>query len=160
MFISSWVVKNVNDAYVENMKNRLDNDIYKFSLTVNMSDESFANNDSGVAIKYKLMLFENRIATTERYFTKALTRRWELICNMLNTLGSNYDFTAAEFTYTRNIPADLSSIAATVQQLAGIVSNETLLAQIPFVNNVAQEIERLKQQEEYTPQFNDGAALE
>lgn len=150
---ASWLVKQTNDVYIENIKNRLDKDIYKFSNTVNMSDENFANNLSGVAIKYKLMKFENRIAKTENYYRKGLLRRWELICNILNLKGGKYNFTDITFTFTRNIPANLTDIATMTQQLKGTVSQKTLLKQIPFIDDINIEMEQLQDESDYL--FNE-----
>lgn len=140
---ANWLTKDVNDTHIENLKNRLDKDIYKFSNTVNMSDENFANNSSGVAIKYKLMNFENRVSATERYFVKALQRRVELICNILNLKGSSYDFSSVSFAFSRNIPNDLNAISDVIIKLKGMVSIETLIAQLPFIEDVQAEMKRL-----------------
>ncbi len=146
---ASWLVKQVNDTYVENIKNRIDKDIYMTTSTVNMSDDNFANNASGVAIRYKLICMENRVACTERYFTKGLQRRFELICNILNLKGGYYDYTEIKITFSRNVPQDVGQWATIIQQLSGTVSNETLLAQLPFINNPKEEIERLEQESDY-----------
>ena len=50
---ASWLIKNLNDTYVENCKKRLVSDIHKFSCVPDMSDENFAGNASGVAISYQ-----------------------------------------------------------------------------------------------------------
>ena len=44
---ASWLVKNINDLHIENIKKRLVEDIHKFSMTPNISDEKFASNLSG-----------------------------------------------------------------------------------------------------------------
>jgi hypothetical protein len=36
----TWLVKNINDAYAENIKNRLDSDIHKLSFVPDMSDQT------------------------------------------------------------------------------------------------------------------------
>ena len=48
-----------------------------------------------------------------------------------------------------------TNTAPTVSKLSSIVSNETLLAQIPFVTNVEQEKERIRQEKEENPLFYD-----
>ena len=151
----SWLVKQTNDAYIENIKTRLDQDIYKFSNTVNMSDKEFANNLSGVAIEYKLMNMENRVAKTENYFKKGLLRRWTLICNYLYLTDGTTLLPPIEFVFTRNIPANILDIATTASQLTGIVSQKTLLSQFPFVKDVDKELKQLEtEQGNYTP-FDD-----
>lgn len=143
---AEWLVKTVNDAYIENMKTRLVNDIYQLSGTVNMSDENFGNNLSGVAIKYKLMSMENRVKKTERYFKLALMRRFEMICHFLNLEGGNFDFKKIGITFGRNIPINITEYATVAQQLSGLVSNETLLTLFPFVADAKEELKRLEKE--------------
>lgn len=148
---ASFMVKQVNDSYVENIKDRLQKDIYIASNTVNMSDENFSQNASGVSIEYKLMNFENRVSVTERYFKRGLQRRFEMICNFLNNRGASYDYTDITPVFVRNIPRNVPEIATEVVQLDGIVSKRTLLAQLPFVEDVDRELDELsKEREQYT----------
>lgn len=147
---ASFMVKQVNDSYVENIKDRLQKDIYIASNTVNMSDENFSQNASGVSIEYKLMNFENRVSVTERYFKRGLQRRFEMICNFLNNRGTSYDYTDITPVFARNIPRNVPEIVTEVVQLDGIVSKRTLLALLPFVEDVDRELDELsKEREQY-----------
>ena len=145
---AEWLIKNTNDQNTENMKVRLDKDIHKFSHCPDMSDENFAGNSSGVAIQYKLLGTENLISGKERKFKRGLQQRLELISRIQGLIGSDFDWRAIDISFRRNIPANLSEVATMVSQLSGIVSNETLLAQIPFVDDVASEQDKLQQEKE------------
>lgn len=148
---ASWLVKDINDTATENFKKRLKDDIHKFSKTPDLEDEKFSGNLSGIAIKFKLFCLEQLAVVKERKFKKALQRRNELITNMLNLKGSRYDYTAIDTTFTRNIPANLVDLANMVNALRGMVSNQTLLAQLPFVSDVEEEMEKVKQEQEENP---------
>ena len=145
---AEWLIKSENDATTENMKNRLDNDIHKFAKCPNLSDEDFASNASGVAIKFKLLGTENLTSIKERKFKKGLQQRLELISMINGLVRTSFDWRAIEIIFTRNIPSNDTDIANMVNTLSGIVSDETLLAQIPFVEDVEAELERVKQQKE------------
>ena len=145
---AEWLIKNTDDQNTENMKVRLDKDIHKFSHCPDMSDENFAGNSSGVAIQYKLLGTENLISGKERKFKRGLQQRLELISRIQGLIGSDFDWRAIDISFRRNIPANLSEVATMVSQLSGIVSNETLLAQIPFVDDVAAEHDKLQQEKE------------
>ena len=151
---AKWLTKSGSDVTIENVKIRLDKDIHKFSKTPDMSDESFAGNASGVAIKYKTMPMENVVSIKERKFKKGLQRRIELIYVILALKGSAFDWRAIDIVFTRNLPTNETEIANVVNTLSNIVSKETLLAQIPFVENVDDEMERLKQQREENPFYD------
>lgn len=158
---AQWLVKNVNDAYVENAKNRLERDMYRLSATVDMSDENFGNNLSGVAIKYKLMSMENRVAKTERYFKKALCRRFEMICNLLNLKGGRFNFSDIDIKFTRNIPVSAAEEAQTAQQLSGIISKETQIGLLSFISDPKEEAQKLlDEQGSYPSAFLPGESRE
>ena len=87
-----WLVKEINDSYVENLKNRIDDNIHKFSKCPAMTDKEFASNASGVAMRFKLMGMDNAANKKERAFKKALQRRIELIAEIQQMMGSAYDW--------------------------------------------------------------------
>jgi len=146
---AEWLIKNASDTNTENMKVRLDKDIHKFAHCPDMSDENFAGNSSGVAIQFKLLGTENLVSIKERKFKKGLQQRLELIAQIQGLLGANFDWRAIDIIFVRNLPVNLTELAQMISALDGIVSNKTLLAQIPFVEDVATEQEQLaKEQEE------------
>ena len=151
---AEWLIKQVNDAYVENMKNRLDKDIHKFAKCPNMSDQEFASNASGVAIKFKLLGTENLVSIKERKFKRGLQQRFELMSMINNVLSEGFDWRAIDINFTRNIPSNDTDIADMVNTLKDIVSEETLLAQIPFVEDVQAELERVKSEREENKELN------
>lgn len=151
---AEWLTKQTSDAYVENMKNRLDKDIHKFAKCPNMSDEEFASNASGIAIKFKLLGTENLVSIKERKFKRGLQQRLELMSMINSVLREGFDWRAIDIVFTRNIPSNDTDIANMVNTLKDIVSEETLLAQIPFVDDVQTELEKLKQEREENKELN------
>lgn len=151
---AEWLIKQTSDTYVENMKNRLDKDIHKFAKCPNMSDQEFASNASGVAIKFKLLGTENLVSIKERKFKRGLQQRLELMSMINSVLREGFDWRAIDIIFTRNIPSNDADIANMVNTLKDIVSEETLLAQIPFVDDVQSELEKLKAEREENKQNN------
>ena len=140
---AKYLIKNIQDAALENYKNRLNEDIHRFSFVPNMADENFSNNASGVAMKFKLMGLENLISVKEAKFKKGLMKRIELLCaytKMKN--NSDYSYLAIEPIFTRNTPANELEISQMMQNLTGILSEETVIGLHPKVNDVQAEIER------------------
>ena len=129
---ASWLTKNVNDAWIEHEKERLDKDIHKFSFCPPMTDEDFASNASGVAMKYKLLGLETAVGFKESEFEKGLRRRIELLYNVIRMVNGDTDYLDINIVFTRNLPQDLESAVTTVQQLDGIISDETRLALLPL----------------------------
>ena len=155
---AEWLIKNLNDTYIENIKTRLQNDIHKFSAIPDMSDDAFAGNTSGVAIKYKLIGLEQVRSRKERCFKKSLQRRIELIADMLRTKSkADIDFRDIEITFTANIPANNQEQADIVKALYGLVSQKRLLSLLPFVTDPAEELEELRKEQEAADDYGIGA---
>lgn len=146
---ASWLIKDLNDTYIENIKSRLQKDIHKFSNIPDMSDESFTGNTSGVAIKYKLIGLEQVRSRKERCFKKGLQRRIELISGMLDTKSrGKVDFRDIDIAFTANIPANTQEQSEIVKNLWGLVSQKSLLSLLPFVTDPAAEMDEVKKERE------------
>lgn len=139
---AEWLTKQINDTYVENLKNRLDAQIHKFSRCPAMTDSDFAANASGVAMKYKLMGIETATSKKERAFKKALQRRIELICNIFSIMGTDYDYRDITINFKRNIPANLVEIADVVNKVGHLLSEETQISLLPIDVTPDQEKQR------------------
>lgn len=125
-------------------QNKLQQNIHTFSFVPNMSEENFGN--SGEALKYKLLGMENATAIKEREFKHGLEQRIKLIVNFLNLKGQSFNDTDITMTFTRNMPTNTTDLVDTVTKLKGMLSDQTLLSQLPFVEDVQNELELLKQQ--------------
>lgn len=145
---AEWLIKNSNDTTIENMKNRLDADIHKFAKCPNLADKEFASNASGIAIKFKTLGTENLVSIKERKFKRGLQQRLELISMISSVLREGFDWRAVDIVFSRNLPTNDMDIANMVNSLRDIVSDETLLAQVPFVEDVQAEMDRIEEQRE------------
>ena len=86
-------------------------------------------------------------ATKERFFKKGLRLRMELYGRILGLHGNReFDTDLIDIKFVRNLPVNESEIAEMVSTLAGMVSQRTLLTQIPFVENVNAELEGAAQE--------------
>lgn len=142
---AEWLIKNINDTYVENFKTRLQRDIHKFGNVPDMSDDNFAGKTSSIAIKYKLIGLEQIRGREEREFKKGLQRRIELISNILKLKNQAViDFRDINVQFTANIHANLTEQAEIVNKLDGLISRKTLLGLLPFIENPVEEIDELQ----------------
>ena len=167
---AQWLVKDINDTYVENLKTRIDRSIHKFSKCPAMTDEDFAANASGVAMKYKLMGLETATSKKERAFKKGLQRRIELLTAVLNVQGGNYDYRSVEMTFTRNIPANLVEMADVITKVGNLLSQETQIGMLPIDVDPKAEMEKRQQEDEenlgmtftdaYGPEVSEDGAYE
>ena len=142
---ASWLVKNASDTQIENMLLNIRKNIFKVANAVDMGDENFFT-QSGVAIQYKILGMENAASAIVMRFTKAIQRRLRIICSILNLKGADDLAGEVSVSFTRNLPANLTETAQLVAQLHNIVSDRTLLAQIPWVDDPEAELEALHDQ--------------
>ena len=143
-----FVTKDINDAATENYKNRLDNDIHKFSFVPNMSDENFASNASGVAMQYKLAGLNYKTAAKEALFKKGLLRRIELISNILNITASEPIDIVKDvgIKFTRNTIDNLAETVDLVNNISNIISKETAIDLLQNIIDPELEKERLEEE--------------
>lgn len=144
-----YLTKEVNDTMIENHLNRLEQNIHKFAKSVNFSDEAFAGNISGIAIKFKTMALEHKSIISEHKFRSALQYQFKLLCAGWSKLGicSPDDYLNIWFGFKRNLPANLLEEAQVTSMLKGLVSERTRLSLLSFVDDVDAELEAMKQDE-------------
>lgn len=144
---AAWLTKNMNDTQIENILKRIHESIYRIAQCPDFSSESFTGGvSSGIAIRYRLTGMENKAGSIEGRMKKALQRRIEIICGIATLKLGEEVYRDIEIEFKRNIPEDMTSIISMVNSLQGIVSDATLLSQIPFVADVNAELEAVKEQ--------------
>lgn len=143
-----FLVKAVNETEIDVLRAKIEADIHKISMTPNLSDENFVGNASGVAIRYKLIGFEQSIANKERYFEKALKQRFKLYNNYLMKLSGMKEIQTYEIdvVFKRNLPSNDLETSQIINNLRGIVDDETLVGQLSFVDDAKAAI-KLAQEE-------------
>ena len=145
---AEFLTKDINDSYIQNILDRLTNEYHRVTKTPNLTDEKFANNTSGVSLKFKLFTLEKDMSKKESKWKKSVQRMLELICNILNIKAANIDYRSIKVTFTRAMPSNTLETAQTIAQLAGMVSNETLIAQLDFIDNPKKELDIIKKERE------------
>ncbi|EDX65347.1 phage portal protein [Bacillus cereus] len=146
---ASFLTKDLNDNILEHHLDRLEKNICRFTKHVNLSDESFGGNLTGVAIRYKLLALETKSGTLEMKFTKSLRQQFKLLFDAWN-LRSNkgeLDYLCMTFQFTRNLPANLADEADVQSKLQGLVSEETRLSMLSVVSDPKAEIQKMQEEE-------------
>jgi len=148
-----YLIKTLNEADTDVLRKTIENDIHKISMVPNMSDTNFIGNSSGVAIKYKLLAFEQNISNKERHFEKGLMERFELYNNFLITKSQMVKIPLEELdaVFKRNLPQNDFEISQMINNLTGIVDKETLVGQLSFIKDAKETIEIAEAEETNTP---------
>lgn len=143
----SYLTKNISDTQIENMLTNINDQIHKMSNCPDFNDEKLMA-QSGIAMKYKLIGFNNVSSSIIANMTKALQKRIELICEIINLTGDTALWRDINIIFTTNLPENTLETAQMVNQLRGLVSDETLLSQISFIPNAQDEVKKIQAQKQ------------
>ena len=143
---ANYIYKQYDVNGVEAYKNRIANDIHRFSRIPNLEDDRFNATQSGIALLYKMIGLEQVRKSKEIYYTKALRRRYELISNIHKVINAPLiEADKLTFTFHPNIPQDVWTEIKTYIESGGEISQETLMNNASFTD-FKTENERLKKQ--------------
>lgn len=149
-----YLVKTYDTAGAEAYKERLVNDILRFTFTPDTTDNNFGGVQSGEAMKYKMMAADNYRGKQELLFEKGLMRRLRLAVNIWKIKGNdsgNYALiNETDIVFTPNLPQNDNELVAIVKNLYGVVSEQTIVEILERVTgvNAETELERLKEDTE------------
>lgn len=148
-----YLVKTLNENEVDVLRQNIENDIHKISMVPNMTDANFVGNSSGVAIRYKLLAFEQNIKNKERYMEKGLMERFKLYNNFLTTQSKMSEIPVEEVdaVFKRNLPSNDFETSQMINNLSDVLSAETLVSQLSFVKDASEEVELKKTEDEAKP---------
>lgn len=133
---ASFLTKQLSQQDTEVLKDALKADIHKFSLVPDMTDTQFAGNSSGVAMRFKLLGLEQLTKMKERWFREGLRTRLKLFAHFMQVKGVKVsDVNRVQIVFTRALPVNDLEIAQTIQALRGLVPEDVLLSQVPFMHS-------------------------
>ena len=152
-----WLTKNINDGYTEHHLDRMEDNIYRFSKTPNLGDETFGN-ASGVSLKFKLHGLEVKCAQFQAKMMDAAKYMWKLLASAWAKKGIAVDPLQCVVSFERNFPLDSQSNAQTAQALiaAGVPQEVAWDIAIPEIDDIDYVLElKKKQQEEAMSLYED-----
>ena len=133
---AQFVTKPDAESGNELLRMSLKSDIHKLCLVPDLTDEQFAGNVSGVAMRFKLLGLEQLTKIKERWFREGLRTRLRLFCAFLARKGTAaLNAEKVQITFSRSLPVNDLEIAQTLATYQGMVPEKLLLAQVPFVED-------------------------
>lgn len=146
---ATFLTKTFDEASVQILVDYINAQMHKVSGIPDMTDENFAANASGVAIKYKLMALNNLAQSFISQFNRGFLRRCKLYSYALfGTDGAQCE--DIKITFKFNLPADSSYDAQTMQIYVtnGTMSRRTMMENCPYISDVDEEQKRLDEEAE------------
>ena len=145
-----WVIKQLDSEATRQQIDYLLKFIFQISQVPDLTDDAFGGNQSGVAMQYKLWGMNQLWITKTTNYEEAIYQRLKIILHLLQyQFESNValldDITV---TFSKNLPTNDTEIIDSIVKLKGIVSDESILKQIPFIEDVEAELQKLDEQAE------------
>ena len=125
---------------------RLKDDIYEFGRIVN-DKTAIATNASGKALDRLYNKIDLDGTDTINELQEAMQNILWFVKWYYKTQGKNYDDVEVTFDFNKDLPTDESTIIANCVSSKGIISDETIISNHPWVTDVQQELEKIKKQE-------------
>jgi SPP1 family phage portal protein len=144
---ASYLTKPTSDTKVDRLLDELNTAIHTIANSPDFSSEEFGSGvSSGIALQFKLVGFNNIASNIESQFRKALQQRVKLLNNVFTLIDmAAFD---VDISFTHNLPQNVIDIADTIGKLRGLVSDATLMAQLPFINDIDAELNRVNAEKE------------
>lgn len=143
-----YIIKNINDTYTQNLLNTVEEKIYKLASHID-TNQKLQSNLSGTALRSRMIALENKCVLMQSMLELAIKKRLKNFFNFIKIkTGKDYDYRTIKLKLTMNIPSDLNLLADTTSKLRGLVSDETLLSILPFIENPAIELEKRRKEQE------------
>lgn len=162
-----YIQKIFDEASVKILGDDLVRDIHKMSFTVDMSDEAFSGNITGVALGMKFMPMSYLAKTKILNMDEGLKKRFELYNNWLVKKSVMQPVSTSEIdvVFTVDMPSNLKELVDIVVALQGRVDEATLLSLLPFVKDPVEmakimEAKNKEKQKQYLDSFGHRNPLE
>lgn len=142
-----WMTKDMPDGYIQNMINNLKSAMYANTNHID-GNEKLQSNTSGTALRNRLVFLEQRCNLVLGIVVDAIYDRLARLFEYLDVKGTHYDVKNIKVVASPSIPKDEIGTVQMLSQL-GIgqnISLETALSLLPFVENPANEINKLNQE--------------
>lgn len=136
------------EAYTAHMdRNR--KDIYEFGRGVDTQADKIGSSPSGVALKFLYADLDMDANIIETEFQAALDQlRWFIDVHITNSTGTDYSAEQVNYIFNRDIPINETDTINNIKNSVGVISDETLVAQHPWVTDKQAELNRIMEQKQ------------
>lgn len=135
-----------NEGYKNHIE-QLRRDIYEFGRGVDTQSDKFGNSPSGIALRFLFSDLDMDANDLESEFQSSLEQLlWFIDTHISNTLGDDYSEEPVEFIFNRDILINETEAVTNAKDSVGIISDETIVANHPWVTNTKDELGRIKKE--------------
>lgn len=149
---ASWLIKNINDSFIQNTLTTLEDKMYQLTSHIN-HNEKMQSNTSSLALRARLISLEQKCKLNQKAVADCIITRLQMLFLWLKISKSEiYDFRDVKLKFTPNIPQD---DLTTAQMLSAVgidfFTKETAYSLFSFISNPQNEIEKKQKEDEVNP---------
>ena len=145
----NWITKTIDSNSVDMMNKTLLEYVLMLTFIPNITDEAFTNADSNKALMKKFFGLQTSQQEAIKSMQKELLRMWENITDRINTKkNKKFDFRDILITINTSIPTDENEIVDAWLKLRGLISDATILENLPYDLDAESELKKMKEQNE------------
>ena len=145
----NWITKTIDSNSVDMMNKTLLEYVLMLTFIPNITDEAFTNADSNKALMKKFFGLQTSQQEAIKSMQKELLRMWENITDRINTKkNKKFDFRDILITINTSIPTDENEIVDAWLKLRGLISDATILENLPYDLDAESELKKMKEQSE------------
>ena len=146
---AKYISPEFDSAASESYKERIRKDIFNISNIPDMTDQNFAGNTTGVAMRYKIFGFEQAIGQTINAFKRSVADRCELLFNLESNLSvSKKEHSNVLVDYTPNLPYAVSEEVTMLINAGVPISRKTMYDLTHFTTAETEESNLKAEQEQ------------
>jgi SPP1 family phage portal protein len=143
---AKWLIKEINDDFVQNTLNTLEDKMYQLASHIN-NNEKLVSNTSSLALRNRLIGLEEKCTNNIQALVDAIKVRLKFLFIYLKIRqNKDYDWKDIDIKIVPNIPTDDLMISQIISQLNGKLSTRTGLAQLSFIDNPDNEMKEIEKE--------------
>lgn len=138
---SADIPKEARDSHLS----RLEDDIFLFGMSVNMKTDKFGNSPSGIALKFMYAMLDLNANILIRKMKGSLKEFMYFATTFINLVDrTQYDPSTVKFTFNKSMIMNTAEGIENAQNSKGIISDETILKNHPWVDDAGEEKKRME----------------
>ena len=144
-----WLIKDINDTFVQNTLDRYLDNMYQITCHIN-HNEKMQSNLSGITLRSRLIGLENKCSLQINSHKNIVTNRLKFWCSYINYVKKKtYDYRKIKAIYTPNIPQDDLATAQMLSQVPeGVISKRTSSSRFGFIVDLDAEQRQIQKEKE------------
>ncbi|MGD9678417.1 MAG: phage portal protein [Vulcanibacillus sp.] len=122
-------------------------DIYEFGRGIDTQSDKFGNSPSGIALKFLYADLDMDANIIETEYQASLEQLlWFIDQHLANSGAGDFSNETVEFIFNRDVVINETDTITNAKNSIGIISDETIVANHPWVINTNEELERIEKQ--------------